>query len=169
MSPRRSPGRGVLAASVLLLVAGLAACGEPGPREIRIGADECAHCRMRVSVHGFASQLLTDRGLSYVFDSIECLAEFLGEGDEVPEERIGSLWVTNFKDPDAWLPAEDAVYLRSEAIRSPMGLNLSAYADRASAVTQSREYPGEILTWDQVLALVDETGVRMGGGHGHGH
>jgi copper chaperone NosL len=148
----------------LILGMALAAC-DAGPREIRLGAEECAHCRMLVSESRFASQLLTDRGRSYVFDSIECMAEFLDEAEEVPEDRVRSLWVTDFHRPGVWLPVEAAVFLRSEDLRSPMGLNLSAYVGEAEAARARTEHGGELLSWAGVRELVSTTRVR--GGHSH--
>jgi copper chaperone NosL len=161
----------LLLAAVALL---LAACGS-GPREIQVGAEECAHCRMLVSESRFAAQLVTDRGRHYVFDSIECMAEFLDEGTEVPEDRVRALWVTDFGSPGHWIAAEDAHFLRSEELRSPMGMNLSAHALADVARDHREDFGGEVLTWSQVRTLVAGTTVPGGGGHsatvggGHGH
>lgn len=153
-----------LLATAVLLVLALAAC-EAGPREIHAGAEECAHCRMLVSETRFASQLLTDRGRGLVFDSIECMAEFLDEEEDL---RVRSLWVTDFERPGTWLPVDEAVFLQSQHLRSPMGLGLSAYADETAASRALREHGGELLDWAGVRALVEVSPVR-GGGHGHGH
>jgi copper chaperone NosL len=167
--PRPGP-TGLLLLTALLL----GGCGD-GPRAIQFGAEECAHCRMLVSENRFASQLVTDRGRSYVFDSIECMAEFLDEAAELPEDRVRSLWVTDFAEPGSWVAAEDARFLRSESLRSPMGLNLSAHADMEAAREHQEDFGGEILSWAQVRALVADTPVRGGGGHAatagghHGH
>jgi len=170
-----SPGRtrlqgpgGAASAFLLLLLLAVAGCADPGPREIRIGAEECAHCRMLVSESRFASQLVTDRGRGYVFDSVECMAEFLAAGEEVPEERVRALWVTDFNEPGRWLPVGRAHFLRSEELRSPMGLNLTAYGEENDALAHRAEYGGELLDWEGVRALVSANPVRgMGVHHGH--
>jgi len=161
--------RSLVRGSVLLLAALLllAACAD-GPRQVQVGAEECAHCRMLVSENRFASQLVTDRGRQYVFDSIECMAEFLDEGAEVSEERVGSLWVTDFTRPGEWLEAGQAHFLRSDELRSPMGMGLSAFADEAAAREHQAEHGGEILAWTEVRSLVAEVDVVNGQGHRHG-
>ena len=158
-------GSAVLLAALFVL----AACAD-GPRQIQVGAEECAHCRMLVSENRFASQLVTDRGRSYIFDSIECMAEFLDEGTEVEEERVGSLWVTDFTRPGEWMEAGEAHFLRSDELRSPMGMNLSAFADEAAVREHQADHGGEILSWAEVRALVAEVDVVNGHAGGHrGH
>jgi copper chaperone NosL len=170
MSPRTpsSQGRTPVAFFLLVLLVPLLAggCGD-GPRAIQVGAEECAHCRMLVSENRFAAQLVTDRGRSHVFDSIECMAEFLDDAVEVPEDRVGSLWVTDFSEPGQWLDVGDARFLRSEELRSPMGLNLSAHATEAEAREHQAAFGGELLNWGEVRDLVAGTPVRGGGGHSH--
>jgi copper chaperone NosL len=152
-------------ARLLLLAAlGLSGCSD-GPRAIQVGVEECAHCRMLISESRFASQLMTDRGRSYVFDSVECLAEFLDDEAEISEDRVRSLWVTDFAEPGSWIRAEEAHFLRSESIRSPMGLNLSAHGDEAAARRHVEEFGGELLNWAQVRGLVARMPVRGSGSH----
>lgn len=159
-TPRRLRALGAL---VALLVA--AGCSD-GPRTVHPGTDLCHHCHMTVSEEGFASQLVTDRGRSYVFDSIECMAEFIGQ-DGVPRDQVRSLWVTDFSEPGAWIRAEDARFLRSTQLRSPMGMGLSAHASDDAARPIRSGFGGELLSWDEVLLLVEGNPVR-GRSHSHG-
>jgi copper chaperone NosL len=150
----------------LVTAVGTAGCSQ-GPREIHPGTDLCDHCHMTVSQEEFASQLVTDRGRSHVFDSVECMAEFVNE-EGVPRDQIRSLWVSDFSAPGTWIPAEDARFLRSPELRSPMGMGLSAHASDAAVAALRSEFGGETLSWEQVLELVAETPIR-GMGHSHAH
>lgn len=143
----------------------LAACAD-GPREVRIGAEECAHCRMLITERRFNAQLLTDRGRTYVFDSIECMAAFLAEATDVSEDRFRSFWVTDFDEPGRWLPVDEARFLKSDHMRSPMGAGLSAYAGAEAASEARALHGGELLSWDEVRRRV---GTAPVGGPGHGH
>ena len=164
---RREVVRLMVTASFALALAPLAGCGPAGPRAIRIGEEECAHCRMRISEERFAAQLLNDRGRVWVFDSIECLVEWTQQAAEVPEDRIAGWWVTDFEAPGSWLDATRATYLRSDGLRSPMGLGLSAYAGAPAARAQQGAHGGEVLDWAGIQALVAGTPVR-GQGRGMG-
>lgn len=166
---RRELLRILAGAPLALALLPLAGCGSSGPREIRIGEEECAHCRMRISEARFAAQLSNDRGRSWAFDSIECMVEWTQEGAEVEEARIAGWWVTDFEAPGRWLDATGARYLRSQELRSPMGLGLSAYGSPDAARAQQRAHGGDVLNWAELRNLVASTPVRGGGGGGHGH
>lgn len=147
-----------LAGLVLLLVA----C-EPGPQEIRIGEQECDHCRMMISDEHFASQMVTQQGRNYAFDAIECMAAYV-ESEEGQRHDIHSLWVPDFDNPEEWLPADEAVYLQSEELHSPMALNLSAYATERAAKRQQSRVSGKVIDWNEVRSLVHEA---WSNGHQH--
>lgn len=157
--------RTLVAAAALLFMA--TACAD-GPRTVHIGSDNCDHCHMTISQEAFAAQLITDRGRAYLFDSVECMAEFLSQGETVTRDQVRSLWVTDFAAPGSWVRAEDATYLRSEQLRSPMGMGLSAYATDEGSRESRSEFGGEMMDWEQVLRLVAESPVRgMGRSHAH--
>jgi len=160
-------GSGIL--RFALLAAGalmLGACSD-GPRDIYTGSDVCHHCHMTVSEERFASQLVTDRGRAYVFDSVECMAEFVNQ-EGVEEGAIRSLWVTDFSEPGTWIRAEDARFLRSDELRSPMGMNLSAHGSGEAAAGLQTEFGGEVVGWREVRRMVAEAPIR-GRSHSHAH
>jgi len=135
--------------TALLIV--LAGC-EPKPQPIQFGSDQGDYCRMMITEPQFASQILNQQGRSFKFDSIECMAAYAITADN--SENFHSHWVPNFTNPDEWLRAEEAYYLHSETLRSPMGLYLSAHADRETAEEFRQEYRGEIVSWNEVKEIV---------------
>jgi copper chaperone NosL len=161
---RRSRGRRAARRAAGLALALLAAACSQGPRSIQYGIEECAQCRMTIAEPRFAAQALSERGRSFGFDAIECAAAFVNaQGpDDVP---LRSIWVADHADADRWLHVEDAFFVHSAALRSPMGGGLAAYGDRAAAEAAVRELAaGEVLDWAAVVALVEREGR-----HGHGH
>jgi copper chaperone NosL len=146
--------RGKLIYITMLIVslAVLSAC-EPEPQPIQYGSDQCEYCRMMITEPEFGSQVLNRQGRSFKFDSVECMAAFDLTFDD--PENIHSRWVPDFTDRETWVSAESALYLHSETLRSPMGLYLSAYENRASAEQMRNEYGGEIIGYDQVKVIVE--------------
>lgn len=126
---------------------------DSGPQKIRMGEQECDHCRMMISQEQFAAQLITEQGRQYAFDAIECLAAYQ-DSRSAQELEIDGIWVPDFDSPGNWLPAEEAVYLQSNQLRSPMALNFSAYADNESAMKKQSEFGGKILNWNEVKSIV---------------
>lgn len=150
--------------AALLLV--LAAC-EPTPQPIQFGSDQGDYCRMMITDPQFASQILNNQGRAFKFDSIECMTAYALTYDE--PENIHSHWVPNFENPDEWIRAEDAFFLHSETLRSPMGLYLTAYLDRETAEDFRQEYRGEIATWDEVKEIVKAEWLTKNSGDQHTH
>ncbi|WP_069131519.1 nitrous oxide reductase accessory protein NosL [Rhodohalobacter halophilus] len=134
---------------------------EPKPQPINYGSDECAYCRMMITDAEFGSQIVNNQGRAYKFDSVECMAAYDLTEDG---ENVHSKWVPNFLDREEWLNAEDAVYLHSETLRSPMGLFLSAYRDRSSAEEMREEYGGEIVDYESVKEIVEREWLSNGSG-----
>jgi copper chaperone NosL len=137
--------------AALLLLALLAACGAPGPREIVLHVDECAYCRMTVGDPRFAAQAVTSAGRRHVFDSIECLAGWTRQARAAG--TFGAAWVTDFERPGTFLPADSALYLRATAVGSPMGSGLLAVAPGADVARVRREVGGGApLDWAAVVS-----------------
>ncbi|GAA4383822.1 nitrous oxide reductase accessory protein NosL [Hymenobacter koreensis] len=138
---------------LLTAVLGLGSC-QSGPRAVRLGQDECAHCRMTVVKAEFAAQLVTGKGRQYVFDDLLCLASFLRENPEVAGPAP-QLLVADFSEPATWLPVEQAQLLRSTAFRSPMNGQLAAFATAAAAQAAEGKLsqPAKIISWNDVGQL----------------
>ena len=141
---------------ILLLAAGCSS----GPEPIRYDQDTGAFCRMTITDQRYGAELVTLKGKIYTFDSVECLAGFLLQ-QEVPTDQVGSLWVTDFSNPPALIPAETARYLQSETLHSPMGLNLTAFSPENTAENLQNAFGGDVLRWDEVLKLVKQQNGPM--------
>lgn len=155
-------GSAPLLALALASAAVLAGCGEPEPRPLAYGVDACIRCQMGLADDRHGAELLTRTGKVYPFDSAECLADWVMH-DADPEE-FHSAWVTDFSSPGTLIRADQAFFLASPTLQSPMGLGLSAFArveDRDGAVVS---FGGEALDWEGVKAYVAER--WSGGSHG---
>ena len=140
-----------VAASVVMLL-GLTAC-TPEPRPLAHGSDHCDHCMMSLSDERYGAELVTKKGKVYVFDSIECLAAHQLD-ESIAEDDVHSLWVVDFQAPPNLVTVDDAFFLHSRDLRSPMGLNLTSFGPDITQQAVEHAFYGEILDWDGVLGLV---------------
>jgi len=153
------------AVALLSLLALLSACSAPKPAPIVVGEDLCAFCEMQVSDPRFPAQVVTKTGKAYKFDAVECMVAFLAEG-RVPADQVHSLWVTAFDEPGKLIRAEEARYLRSPELRSPMGLNVAAFRTLEDLEGVRSEVGGVEVRWDDLHLLVLESGLTS---MAHGH
>jgi len=144
---RRAASR--LQAAALLGAAALA-CATPGPVPIALGERACEHCHMTIADPRFAAELVTRTGKVYLFDDAGCLATFAVTGPVGPEQ-VHSAWVSDFRKPGTLIPVQDAIYLRTGAVQSPMASNLLA-VPRAAGDSLQAALGGTLLDWAQVLA-----------------
>jgi len=104
---------------------------------------------------GLAGELITVTGKVIPFDDVGCLASFVATGG-VSRERIGSLWVSDFAHPDSLLDVNQAVFLRSDSLHTPMDYHVVAFRQGRTADSMRAALGAELLSWDQVLRLVAE-------------
>jgi copper chaperone NosL len=132
-----------------------AGCSRTQPEAIRYGEDNCAYCRMNIVDREFGSELINKKGKVFKFDSIECLAAFVKRAD-IPTDQIHSIWVTDFSSPEMLIAVPDATFVRSESMRSPMGMGLFGFSSAQAAGSFADEHTGTVLPWPDLEEVVAE-------------
>lgn len=135
---------------VIVVSFAIAAC-QSNPEPIAYGEDSCDNCKMTISDPKYGSELISDKGKIFKFDSIECLAAY---SMIINPETIASMWVTDFSNKENFVNTNDAHFLKSENLRSPMGLNLSAYKNQESLAKVKNEFGGVTISWKELLNYV---------------
>ena len=114
------------------------------PEPIRYGHDQCQYCKMIISDARFGAELVTLKGRIVKFDAIECMVPYMLENGE---DKFAFRMVTIVDEPGTLIAANNAQYLISEAIQSPMGGNLSAHRERREVLHQSKHL---WLSWSEL-------------------
>lgn len=138
----------------LVLILLIAAGCKPEPKPIAYGAANCAHCNMTVADNRYGAELVNDKGKAFFFDSAECLMAYTTEQPE-QTEKAAFLLVTDFTKPGELIDATKATYLQTIALPSPMGMYLTAIADKASAAKMQQEHGGRLLAWNEAVIAVE--------------
>ncbi len=147
MRTRRSLAKSTAPAAAIALTSLIGCNAEAEP--FRYGRDECADCRMTISDQRFGAQIVTHKGRVLKFDDLCCLAEHVASG-RITEADIRKRVVADFSKPNKLIPAEQALYLRHDALKSPMGSNTAAFSSEADRETAQKDLGGALpMTWDE--------------------
>jgi copper chaperone NosL len=141
----------------------LGACAA-GPQPAHWGVEECTHCRMVIGDERFAGQVVDRRGKTYKFDALECMAAWLNDA-AVAEADLHSTWIASGRD--GWIRVEEATFLHSEGLRSPMGGGYTGYATADEARRLQAQVGGELMTWGQLRARAADHEPGAHAGHDH--
>ncbi len=140
------------ALAALVLLFWVAACGggapADGPPEVRYGEDVCDECHMIINDARFAAAYRTVGGDVRRFDDIgDMVVYYIRTGEEV-----AAFWVHDY-GTKAWVRAEEAVFVRSPSVQTPMGHGFVAFAGRDDAETFVAQHGGEVMGFEELLKV----------------
>ncbi len=130
----------------ILVIIILLGC-EVKPAPIEFGKEECSFCKMTIVDRQHAAQLVTKKGKQFKFDAIECMLNELNQKQNSQENQI---YLVSDYGKGTMTSAEDATFLISQAIKSPMGAFLSAFSSKTEAVWAKDQNGGEIYSWEEI-------------------
>jgi copper chaperone NosL len=125
----------------------LAACGPHRPAPIVYDADACDYCRMQISDPRFGAELVTKKGRTIKFDSIDCLLSYYKQANAAAD--VESVWVADVRHPGVLVDATQAHFVDLGAGRAPMGgrRGWAAIVDTSDAVAIGVTDRAAIKTW----------------------
>lgn len=132
---------------VLLVVSILIISCKVEPSKINYGNDACHYCKMTIVDKTHASEIVTNKGKASKYDAIECMLNDLQDRNK---EDIALYLVTDYVNPEKLTDATVATYLISESIQSPMGANLTAFANKADAERYVKNNQDTLFTWEEM-------------------
>lgn len=111
--------------------------------EIAFGQESCVHCGMLIDDVRFAAAWTTPGRDEAHFDDIGCM---VGEAEALPAPADAHCFVADYESGE-WLAAEDAFYVHSPEIRSPMAYGLAACASGEAADRLAHATSGRVRRW----------------------
>jgi copper chaperone NosL len=127
----------------------LAGCqkGEAEPVSIA-PEDMCAYCKMAISEKRYAAQFVDRDGQPFKFDDIGCMINFAN--DKRSKDEIAAYFVMDF-DERQWVRAENAYYITSTELKTPMDGHAAAFKDEAKAREAAARFHGELLGFSDLF------------------
>lgn len=122
----------------------------PQPPEIRYGQEMCSACGMVIDEPRFAAATLLTNGKYLKFDDA---GEMLNYHMNHPEEQVAAWFVHDYPS-EKWIRGEQAFFVRSPTLKTPMGTGIVAFIDQAQAEAFATEHGGKVYTLDEIRAQV---------------
>ncbi len=123
---------------------------KPEPEALHYGQDACQTCKMTLADKKFGAELVTAKGKVYKFDDVNCMAGFINSG-YLNDQTISFKLITDYAQPGKLIPAEEAFYLKSGNIRSPMASGIAAFETEVALKKHKETLTGIQLVWSEVL------------------
>ncbi len=121
----------------------LTACQQGLPQPVDITAEDmCRHCKMAISERRYAAEFLSKDGDPYKFDDIGCMVRYLETGQE--KKDVVAYFVMDFHSQE-WIDAEQAYFVKSSSLKTPMGGNIAAFKYMSGAEEATAAYGGKPL------------------------
>lgn len=123
------------------------ASGAIPPPKFVFGEDLCDVCSMIISEQRFAGAigLRTGKRVKHVlFDDIGEMFAYA-----LPPHDAAQYFVHDLETA-ACIPAESAFFLRSKALRTPMGTGVAAFANEAQRDATLAQFPGDKVTLEDL-------------------
>lgn len=117
------------------------------PAKMNYGKDGCHFCSMTIVDNQHAAQILNDKGKAFKYDAIECM---LNDLNTRPSSELGMILVNDYNKPGELVVAEEATYLISPEIPSPMGAFLTAGQEKSEMLNLRESKGGDIYTWNTI-------------------
>lgn len=139
-----------------VLVGGCARREDPlTPPSIRYGEDVCAACNMIISDPAYASAYRTTDGSARLFDDLGEMVVYM----RTTQEPAVATFVHHYGTRD-WLMAEDAAYVQSSALQTPMGFGVAATSSQDEARLLAERIAGQTYTFQGLLQQLEPPMTR---------
>ena len=149
---KRIPHVNLLWLIAILALSIITACSgnvndEPSPPTIHYGEDACELCSMIISEETFAAAYVARDGKGHVFDDVGDMVQ-----THIQNQEAIAFFVHDYESK-AWLRAENASFVHSDELHTPMLSGLAAFASLEKAEALATELGGEVLTFEELSTL----------------
>ncbi len=122
------------------------------PEPLKIGIDTCHLCKMGIADARFGGEVISKKGKVFKFDDIACMARFIKSGG-ISQKDIAQTVVINYEKQNDFIKTDNAVLITVEAVKSPMGSNIAAFATADAANRTIKD--GKTLSWNEFYQQIE--------------
>ncbi len=136
----------ILSYAFLLLL--IVSCVPKSAEPIKLNADGCEFCKMKIADGKFGAELITTKGRVYKFDDMHCMINYHKENSTT---NIASFYVHDFNQNNVLIPSENAFYVSGGAIKSPMRGNIIAVQTEKEAMELAQKFNANPISWAEII------------------
>lgn len=119
---------------------------------IRYGTDSCDFCKMLIMDNRYGAEIVTTKGKVYKFDDINCLVLYI-DANVSDETTLSHRLVTDYNGTEQMTEVEDAFFIHSEFLRTPMASQVVAFLSEADKNAFLAQSEGKSLSWTEVREM----------------
>lgn len=146
---KKQAKKGVIASIAFILPLFFTSCSseiEP----INYGKEACHFCKMTIVDNKFGTELITTKGKVFKFDDLHCMVGYM-KRDNVQEADMKHIVVNDFNSGGAFVPVQNAYFLKSETFKSPMRGDIATFKNEAEAA-KVKPADAQVMTWAAVFS-----------------
>jgi len=133
---------------LVILVIFLSSC-KPEPEPLQYGKDACHTCKMTLTDKKFGAEVVTKKGKVFKFDDSNCMVNFLNS-NYINIEDVAFKLMVDYSQPEKFIPADEAFFLKSEEIRSPMNSGIAAFETEKAMKEYKKKWKAIYLGWGEL-------------------
>ena len=120
------------------------------PQPLVYNKDACHFCKMTLVDKKFGAEVVTKKGKVYKFDDANCMINFLN--DELNDDReIAFKLIVDYSQPEKLIEANEAFYLKSDTIHSPMNSRIAAFESYSTLEKFKKNWNAIYMSWGEVV------------------
>jgi len=150
MSPYKHSGPpGLFKATAMFSLLLLVCCETSKFEPVALATEDmCSYCKMAISEKRYAAELIDSEAQTFKFDDIGCMANFIRSKKNTANSV--AYFVMDF-DERRWIKAEDAYYVRSSELSTPMNGGIIAFKNESRAQEAVGKFHGQLLRFKDIF------------------
>jgi copper chaperone NosL len=110
--------------------------------------DMCSYCKMAISEKRYAAELIDSEGQAFKFDDIGCMSNFIKSKRNAANTI--AYFVMDYDEPK-WIKAEDAYYVRSSELQTPMNGGIVGFKTESNAQEVAGKFHGKLIRFKDIF------------------
>jgi copper chaperone NosL len=113
---------------------------------IDYGKVDCDYCKMKIMDSKFGVLIFNEKGRKFQFDDINCFHRY----EEESKFKSQETYVSCKNEPGKLVPIENAYFIQSEMLKTPMASGFAAYSNKEAASIDAATFQVSVLNWKQI-------------------